>query len=174
MVKNKKVRKTKIIALTAAVLLLAGGSAFAYVKTRHPAAPAPLPVGGVNLDKPTAEEIKETEEFKKQQAKATTNPPTQTASNNNANVVITTITTTEARGYVSGTVEEGGTCTLTLTRGTAKVTASSTGILDVNKTTCSQITIGPGQLSSGEWDAVLSYTSPSISGSSAVQKLKVP
>lgn len=80
----------------------------------------------------------------------------------------------EAGGYVTGFTEEGGTCTLTLTKGSQTVSQTSTGFIDVNKITCPQITISKQRLSErGQWTAVLSYKSNKAAGSSSPQEVSI-
>lgn len=64
--------------------------------------------------------------------------------------------TVEANGYVAGTIVEGDTCTLTLTQGDRRVTATSTTIANATTTSCGLLEAGP-DLAAGTWEAVLSY-----------------
>lgn len=88
-----------------------------------------------------------------------------------ANVILAAATTSETRGYVSNVLEDGGTCTATYTKGSTKVTGTSTGFVDVNKTTCAPIPISG--LSRGDWVVVLSYKSATASGASQAITLNV-
>lgn len=136
--------------------------------------PKPVGLGEINYGPATKAEKKETEEHKKNLEKQVGSNDSTTKSEvpeGKANVVVTYVSSTESRGYVSNVFEDGGTCTITYTKGSQKVTGSSEGIMDVNKTTCPTITVPV--LSSGDWTAVLSYSSPKISGSSAPQTVKV-
>jgi uncharacterized protein YxeA len=163
-------KKRTVITLLV-VLLIAGGGYFAWHQNHKP---KPLGVGEVNYGGPTEAEKKEAEDHKKQLEKDQHNSQSSGNAAQNATVVITYLSSSEARGYITNVLEDGGTCTITLTKGSSKVTASSTGIMDVNKTTCGPMSISPGQLTSGDWTAVLSYTSSKANGSSAPQKLSVP
>jgi hypothetical protein len=64
--------------------------------------------------------------------------------------------TVQANGYVAGTIEDGGSCTLTLTKGGQQVRATSTSIADATTTSCGLLETAPG-LAAGTWEAVLSY-----------------
>jgi hypothetical protein len=77
--------------------------------------------------------------------------------------------TVQANGYVAGTVVDGGTCTLTLTKGGQRVTATSTSIADATTTSCGLLETETG-LAAGTWDAVLSYEGTE----STVTKVKIP
>jgi hypothetical protein len=168
--KLSRIGKKKII-IGLVVVVLAGGGTAVWALTRNDN-PKPLKVGEVNYGPPTKAEKKETDEHKKQLEDDQNNQSTD--SKPKIGVVITYLSKTEARGYATGVFEDGGTCTLTLTKGSAKITGTSTGIMDVNKTTCGPISIDQNQLTPGDWTAVLSYSSASGSGSSESQKLNVP
>ncbi|HXE10119.1 MAG TPA: hypothetical protein VN554_01710 [Verrucomicrobiae bacterium] len=163
--------KKKVIIGIVIIALVGGGIAYGIVRHNDNKS-KPLGVGQVNYGPPTSAEKKETEQHKQQLENQQNNPSSD--SKPKIGVVITYLSTTEARGYASGVFEDGGTCTLTLTKGSAKVTGTSTAVADVNKSTCGPISINQSQLSSGTWTAVLSYSSPSGSGSSDSQTLNVP
>lgn len=168
LVKSKSKKKIVLLSVVALALLL-GGIVFAvdrYVLRDNDK--SELPVGGVNYDPPTSVEKNEAEEHKKTLEQQVNAPSGST------DVIITSLSVGETRGYISGIVEDGGTCSLTLTKGDVKVTGSSTALGDVNKTTCGPISITSPQLTSGEWNASLSYISPSTSSTSEIQKLRVP
>ena len=80
----------------------------------------------------------------------------------------------EVDGYVQQVVEDGGTCTLTLTKGGASATASRPATADVSSTSCGALTVPADQLSSGTWSAVVSYASSTSQGSSAPLDVQVP
>lgn len=165
--KKKDTKKVLIIAAAVVAVLVIAGLGVNRYNSSHK---ADTSNGDVNYGPPTDAEKQETEEHKKDLEEQSNNPnPTNTRT-----VVITSLTTSEARGYVTGVVEDGGTCTLTLTKNGVKVTGTSTAMGDVNKTTCGPITVDSSKLSSGEWDATLSYSSSSGSGVSSTQTLKVP
>jgi len=70
--------------------------------------------------------------------------------------------TVQVGAYVSGIFEDGGTCTLTLTRQSQTVTRTVTGIADATHTTCPAFTVdnsGHAALAAGSWQAKVMYTS---------------
>jgi hypothetical protein len=73
--------------------------------------------------------------------------------------------TVQANGFAAGVIEDGGTCTLTLTHGSSVVTATSTAAADATTTSCGLLETAPG-LAPGTWNAVLSYSSPHAHGTS--------
>lgn len=84
------------------------------------------------------------------------------------------ISAVDAGGIVPGIVESGGTCTLTLRQGGTEVSASSEGIDNVTSTSCAEMVIAGDRLSSGPWQAVLSYESATAQGVSEAVEVEVP
>lgn len=78
-----------------------------------------------------------------------------------------------AGGYVSGVIEDGGVCTLTLTLGSASVTVQGPAMPDASTTVCGGLTVPGDRLSAGTWQATLSYASPTRSGTSAPASVEV-
>jgi hypothetical protein len=76
-------------------------------------------------------------------------------------------------GYVSGVVEDGGTCTLTLTQGGARVAATSRASADATTTTCAELRVPGAKLAPGTWQAVLSYASATHVGTAAAVPVEV-
>lgn len=70
-------------------------------------------------------------------------------------------------GYVTGVIESGGTCTLTLTHAGTSVTASGPGRPDAATTACGGLTVPGSSLTAGSWKAVLSYASKASTGTSS-------
>jgi hypothetical protein len=79
-----------------------------------------------------------------------------------------------AAGYVTPVIEDGGTCTLSLTKAGATVTATSTGTADASTTACGNLRVSRSRLSAGTWRAVLRYSSPAASGISQNISVQVP
>jgi hypothetical protein len=77
-------------------------------------------------------------------------------------------------GYVAGVVESDGTCTVTLTQGARKVTAESPARPDASTTACGALSVPGHELAPGHWRAVLSYSSPSSSGTASAVDIEVP
>lgn len=76
-------------------------------------------------------------------------------------------------GYVTGVVEEGGVCTLTLTRAGRTVTGQQAATPDASTTACGAVTVPGDELSAGTWKAVLSYVSDGHAGSSDAVDVEV-
>lgn len=134
---------------------------------------------GINYAPPTEEEKQEAVQHKQDisqkidpQSKPSSNPASDS---NQASVVITSLFVENGKvrgaGIIGNIFEEGGTCTLTLTKGSEKLSGTSQGIQDVNKTTCPPIYI---KASGGQWAAVMSYNLQGVSGTSPPQTINVP
>jgi hypothetical protein len=80
----------------------------------------------------------------------------------------------EAGGYLSPLVESGGTCTLELTKAGRTVSHSSRAEPDATTTACGNLAVPRGKLTPGSWRAVLRYTSPRTTGTSAPTTVEVP
>ena len=76
-------------------------------------------------------------------------------------------------GYVGNAVEDGGVCTLSLTRGSTVVIAETTGVADARTTSCGALSIERSRLSAGTWSAVLAYASSTTTGTSAAMTIEV-
>lgn len=77
-------------------------------------------------------------------------------------------------GAYAATVEDGGTCTLTLTQGTAERSATNAAMIDVGTTGCGQLLIPASDLPSGTWTAVVDYQSAASHGQSSPREVVVP
>jgi len=76
-------------------------------------------------------------------------------------------------GYADGVVESNGTCTLTLRKDGVIKTATRPGHANATNTTCGESDIPVTSLSPGTWQATLSYSSPTASGTSNPQPVEV-
>ena len=79
-----------------------------------------------------------------------------------------------AGGYAADVVEEDATCTLVLRRGGVELRGESLGTANVTTTDCGEVRVGGDALTSGTWEAVLSYTSDTSVGESSVGEVVVP
>lgn len=134
---------------------------------------------GIVYGPPTEAEKKEAEKIKD---KPTQTPPAPTSEATGKRNVTPTLTSwgqnpstkdLEAAGYVSGIVENGGTCTLTATRGSKQVSESISATQNAQNVSCGLITIARSNLSTGTWSLILSYSSASSEGTSNPQNQEV-
>ena len=79
-----------------------------------------------------------------------------------------------ASGYVSGIVEDGGTCEFTFTGISGEVTVESTGIADVSVTSCGFVQAPSEQFVRGSWTVTLTYTSETTDSVSEAVALEIP
>ena len=109
-----------------------------------------------------------------------TDAPVTATPGRNATVVMTysgwtdATASVEVGALVSGVVESGGTCTLTLTSGVRTATATTRAEPDASSTSCPVLAIRRSELSPGTWSAVVNYKSPSTSGQSKAARVVVP
>ncbi|MGY1652135.1 hypothetical protein [Geodermatophilus sp. SYSU D01119] len=79
-----------------------------------------------------------------------------------------------ASGFVSPVVEDGGTCTLLVSRDGNTVRATVEGIADATTTVCDRLVLPGDELRPGTWSVVLQYESGTASGESAPFEVEVP
>ena len=79
-----------------------------------------------------------------------------------------------ASGFVSPVVEDGGTCTLLVSRDGNTVRATVEGIADATTTVCDRLVLPGDELRPGTWSVVLQYESDNASGESAPFDVEVP
>jgi hypothetical protein len=77
-------------------------------------------------------------------------------------------------GFVTGVVEDDGTCTLSLTKDGRTVTGSGSAVPNASMTACGGLAVPGDQVSAGTWQAVLSYRSNGHSGTSDSWDVEVP
>lgn len=71
-----------------------------------------------------------------------------------------------ASAYVAGVLEDAGTCTLHLRLGEQELTATKSGRATGQNTSCGLIEIPAEQLSDGQWELWIDYSSPRTAGES--------
>ena len=62
--------------------------------------------------------------------------------------------------YVAGLIEQGGTCTMTLTLDGDKASVTTDGLPDAQTTSCGQLVVPYSELSPGTWAVDVTYSSP--------------
>ncbi|HEV7567562.1 MAG TPA: hypothetical protein VGO31_16565 [Microbacteriaceae bacterium] len=79
-------------------------------------------------------------------------------------------------GYVSGLIEEGGSCLFSVTpkNGGAAVTIPNTGIKNVMNTSCGTVQSPIANFTRGSWSVVLKYTSGKTSVTSGAVEMEIP
>jgi hypothetical protein len=79
----------------------------------------------------------------------------------------------EVSAYAAA-VEGAGTCTLTLTKGTAARSQTIDALVDVSTMSCGGFLIPAGQVPTGTWTAVVAYSSATSTGQSNPIEVVVP
>jgi hypothetical protein len=179
--KNKKDKKsypTKLLAILAALILLAGlllvlektGVTNFYEKTSTAEPEAQQDV--IKYEPATDEEKQAAEDNKDrlvQEQQSQTQP--QQPSNNQKIPVTPVFGYVEVRdgqinanGFITTMIEEGGTCTFTLKKDGVTKQTTSTSLPDAQSTVCGLMQISRDEVSSGNWTATLSYNSDKYEG----------
>ncbi len=176
---RKQKSPTKIILVSAAVLLLAGLGVYAFYAKQTDSWPftqasdKTRDTGEVNYGPPTEQEIEDSQDAKQ---RGDTEETTEENSNNNQSaqstipVAISSASVIdnnlEIRAFTPGIIEGTGECTATVSNGNKKVTAKSTAFIDTSSSICQPILIEKSQLGTGTWQVVVTYSSPDAKGTS--------
>lgn len=138
---------------------------------------ATAPAGSVNYG-PTTDEEKRADEQHKQDLSNQSDNSQPASGTKTVQPVITYAAQSgnqiEVDTFVSGVVEDGGTCTLKLTQGGTTVTKTTQGVRNATTTACPAFFVNRSELSaSGTWTAVVSYSSTTAQGSSSAKTIEV-
>lgn len=186
-------KKRRIVLLAAAGIFIVAGVAAATVlrsdnsgknkpstSTDKPQSASTEDSGGINYGPTTKEEKTETDAHKQELAQQQNQPtPTPTPGEKKPVTPIITNANQTASGinisaFVPGITEDGGSCTLTLTKGGLKVTKTNGAFFSGTNTSCQNFTVSPNDFSeSGDWQAVVSYSSATAQGTSANRQITV-
>jgi hypothetical protein len=183
MLKNKNTKKIMLILLAAA---LTGALAYGIYATsyKNSSSETVETEDTINLDPPTEEEKAETEAHKDKvvdrqnlEARDQTNSP---GTKKGASVTISSWPSSvgksqnvDVSGFVSNVYENGGTCTLSLVKGSQTVSKPRTAMKDAQTTACGFITIKRSSLNPGTWKATIKYSSPTAQGTSQIVSIEV-
>lgn len=182
MVKNKKVSKKVLFGALAIILVIAFAGWYFFLQGDNSSTEAPLDTNEINYGPPTEAEKEASEAAKNAIIEAQNEQRNQGSSSSNkkqVNVIISSWgqnpddKSMEINGFVSGVIENGGTCSLSLKKDNKTVTASRKSIADAQVTTCGLIVIKHAKLSVGTWQAVLRYESPKSRGTSTPINVEV-
>ncbi|WP_104524841.1 hypothetical protein [Blastococcus atacamensis] len=77
-------------------------------------------------------------------------------------------------GVVLDRVEQGGRCTLVLSRGGVVLEGSGEATPDATTTACGELRVSGPELTSGPWQAVVRYSSATSAGESSAGEVMVP
>jgi hypothetical protein len=183
-IKNKK---SSLIIVSILVVIATTGIAFAVYKSNDSETVATTdPLDTINYGEATETEKQETAANKDKVAAQTESQNNQQSSetpgSQSSKKTVTPILTyieqqdsgsVAARGYIPGIIENGGTCTLTLSKGSIKLADNHTAYGNAQNTGCGLMIIDKSKLSSGTWSATISYISVKYTGTSEPQNVRV-
>lgn len=160
---NKKSSRSRVFLISLAVIAAIGfGYGIYYYATKSD--PVPETPSGIKLAPPTKEEKQQSEDSKQKIVDQQKNSNTANSGKKQVTVTITNATTDNVSSYVSGVLEDGGTCTATFTQGSTTVSRTSSGFSNVSYTQCAPIT--PSLPSGGSWSVTVKYDSSTSGGTS--------
>lgn len=183
--KQKRSKNKKIIILSALLIVALAAAAFLYMRSRNDNSPQTQTPNAETVDlSPATDEDKARADQNKQaivdQEEALKNQKPSTSKRSVKPVITSagqqsTGSAVKIRGYVPDTFEEGGTCTVTLSRnGSTSITRSVTAVTNVNAVDCPVTSINASDFpQKGSWTATITYTSASASGTSDGWQLEV-
>ena len=167
--KNKKIFFMSSLVLVGAL----SSTLFLVVKQRSqstvPTQTIKQPGGDITVSPPTKQEQAESNAAKDQivKDKAANSARDNNPSASNVIPVITFVDQNGINAYVSGVYETGGTCTATLSQGSAEFKKSVSSFKDATTTSCSPIDFSATDFTSkGTWTARVAYSSSTSNGSS--------
>ncbi len=177
-IKRKKISKKIVIGLILACVIVGSIAyvVFAQQKTTDKKSNKPITYSG-----PTEQDKKDAEDENSTANKREDIENAPAATSSNKKQVTPVITNASQSGqqitvnsYVSGIFEDGGTCTMTATKGSSIVTKTSKAFADATTTSCAPIFVDrsafPG---AGSWNVVVGYSSNSAEGKSQNASLMI-
>lgn len=177
--KNHKKSKKLIIVVLLAILAIAliGGTVY-FIKNSGQKTNSYDDGSGINYEPPTEEEKQAGDKQKDkiiQEEDARNNPNSQ--DEQTASVIITDAgqydDVIEVRAFIPDHYQDG-TCTITLTQGSYKVTKDTPAYRDVSTTICTNPLFTRSEFANnGEWHVVVSYSSEGATGTSEPRTVNI-
>ncbi len=184
---SRYTRHSLAIILGATLLVVAGGLVAYHQLHKHiaPLALNPSPLAAqknnaINYGPPTAEEKAQADANKQRLAQQTEQNNTQSSSPS-TKTVTPTITSVvqngsqiQVYGYVSGIVEDNGSCAATFTQAGQTVTKISQAFANATTTNCTTLSLDRSEFpTTGEWQVTLTYSSQTAKGISQPRSLNI-
>lgn len=157
MVKNKKSYK-KLVVLAILILLVSGLIGGLYYLARDKSE-----TSDISLAPATQQEKADVEKNKEEivQQEDERKDGSTSISNNSSSGITVTVTSITAEGvyaFVSGVLEDGGTCTAYYSKGSESFQRKSNGFMNVSNTQCEPIQTNRSDFSSnGVWNVTVTY-----------------
>lgn len=182
MSKIKKPSKKIVVLLLVIILALAMAAYFLQkANQNNDTKSTPKPESFINYNPPTEQEQKSGDnkkpEIVNQEESRNTQQPTTNSGKRAVKPIVTYATQynseIEIGGYVNGIFEDGGTCTVTVTKDDKQQTKSVSSVKNVNSVDCPVMALATSSLSPGTWTAVITYTSATAEGKSESKTFEV-
>lgn len=180
-VKNyKKNRNNTPIIITISVillLLLGAGVVYAWNASNNNQKSDIDKSSGINYEPPTEDEVRASQDGKKNSG---SDSDKNTSSNSKTKLQVGIAYADinngqlEIRAFTNGTITGDGLCTATVIKESTKITASSKSFVDAKSSQCQPIYIPSSQLTSGEWQVTVSFSTQNKEGVSDTVKVKIP
>ena len=180
---TKKNRTKKLLMILVVILLIVAGVFFAYKhfyqkknNTVYSPPTAEEKQSGDDIKPEVVKRQEQEDAQKKDNPELTQNNQTNSPSSS-AEVIITDAAqynnVIEVRSFVSNQYKDG-TCTITLTKGSLKVSKETKAYKDATTTICTNPLIDRSEFKqAGDWQVVVKYTAGEISGESKPQTVKI-
>jgi hypothetical protein len=171
-------KKSKIILFVVGLLVVAAAVVGYSLVNREDKAPqTAAPESVINYEPATEDEKQQAEDAKDrivaQQEAENSDTPTNEG-RRTVDPVITYAGTDEVNAFISGVVEDGGTCTLTASQQSKSFTRKSSASRNASTTDCAAFTLSSSDFNNkGEWSVTVSYSSPTSTGTSKPQIIEV-
>lgn len=175
--KSSKVsRRVIVLTVLIAIAVIVGGLLTYRTLNDNSPASSKKSSEGIDYSPATKEDQKESDQHKDSSAdKENQEPPTGSTSVMPIIVDASQYSDQiEVRAYVSGIIEDNGTCTIKFTKGTLTVTKEVKGVADATTTRCTNLDVSRGEFSeAGEWTATVAYASSKANGNSQPKTFEV-
>lgn len=172
--RKKKIKFLSRLPLIVVVLILAMALVGYLLSARGSSSNTLSPEGVINYNPPTDEEKMAGDKIKDRIASDDNSTSNQNENEGSldkiaVNPVISAWVQDEngnirINGFVQGVIERDGTCEYSLIKGGEKVSESRNGMINAQDTTCGQVIVNKGKLSTGQWQTTLRYTSSTSEG----------
>jgi hypothetical protein len=182
MLKIKKRLGNKKLLLSALVVLLVAGGAFALnQRDTSPETSANSPNKTLKASPPTEQEKQSGDQVKSDvladEQKHNGSSSQTTSGKRNVSPTITYAgvygNSIEVGAFVNGIFEDGGKCTLVLQKGSSRLTTTVTAVKGSNNVSCPVMSVPRSSIQTGSWQATVSYSSSAAEGQSSPQTVEV-
>lgn len=181
--KNATKKRTIIISILIAALVLGGIATYAILRPTQEQTKDNEQ--SVNYNPPTEQEIADSQNGKKNssgldnsetQSPSPSTTPGQSGNKKDVGVGVSFADIVndklEVRAFANNVIE-GGTCTVTATQGSKKITKQAKAFIDASSTQCEALFIPKSELSTGKWSVFVEFSSSNAYGKSEIIEVTV-